>query len=126
MPRVKKSKSKSKARKPAAKRAASSAKKAKASSTQRRPIEIYYWPTPNGHKVTMMCEECGLPYTIKPVNIARGDQFKPEFLKISRTTACPRSSIPRGQAAVRSRCRIRRDPPVSRTQDGEVLSYGRA
>ena len=38
-------------------------------------IDLYYWPTPNGWKVTIMLEECGLPYTIKPVNIGRGDQL---------------------------------------------------
>src|SRR5262249_31802505 len=37
-----------------------------------RPIELYYWPTPNGHKITIMLEECGLPYEIRPVNIGRG------------------------------------------------------
>ena len=45
-------------------------------------IDLYYWPTPNGHKVTMFLEETGLPYKIFPVNIGKGDQFKPEFLKI--------------------------------------------
>ena len=46
-------------------------------------IDLYYWPTPNGWKVTIMLEECGLPYTIKPVNIGRGDQLSPGFLKLS-------------------------------------------
>jgi hypothetical protein len=48
----------------------------------RRPkmIELYYWPTPNGHKVTMFLEEAGLDYTIHPVDISAGDQFKPDFL----------------------------------------------
>ena len=48
-----------------------------------QPIELYYWPTPNGWKITIMLEECGLPYTVLPVNIGKGDQFKPEFLSIS-------------------------------------------
>ena len=52
-------------------------------------IEIYYWPTPNGHKVTIACEEMGIPYEIKPVNIGRGDQFKPEFLAISPNNRMP-------------------------------------
>ena len=43
-------------------------------------IELYYWPTPNGWKASIMLEECGLPYTVHPVNIGKGDQFKPEFL----------------------------------------------
>jgi GSH-dependent disulfide-bond oxidoreductase len=113
MPRAKKSRSKSKARKPAAKRAASSVKKAKASSAQRKPIEIYYWPTPNGHKVTMMCEECGLPYTIKPVNIARGDQFKPEFLKISPNNRMPAIIDPAGPGG----------RPISVFESGAILQY---
>jgi glutathione S-transferase len=47
-------------------------------------IDLYYWTTPNGHKVTMFLEEAGVPYRIVPVNISTGEQFKPDFLKISR------------------------------------------
>ena len=46
-------------------------------------IDFYYWPTPNGWKVAIMLEECSLDYRMIPVNIGRGDQFKPEFLAIS-------------------------------------------
>ena len=53
------------------------------------PIELYYWPTPNGHKITIMCEEAGIPYAIKPVNIGKGDQFKPEFLAIAPNNRMP-------------------------------------
>ena len=42
-------------------------------------IHLYYWPTPNGHKITIFLEEAGLPYTIKPINISKGDQFHPRF-----------------------------------------------
>ena len=52
-------------------------------------IDLHYWPTPNGHKITMFLEEAGLPYEIKPVNIGRGDQFKPEYLKISPNNKMP-------------------------------------
>jgi GST-like protein len=52
-------------------------------------LDLYYWPTPNGKKVTILLEECGLPYTIKPVRIAQGDQFAPEFLKISPNNRMP-------------------------------------
>lgn len=52
-------------------------------------IDLYYWPTPNGHKITIFLEEAGLPYTIRPVDIARGDQFKPEFLAISPNNRIP-------------------------------------
>jgi GSH-dependent disulfide-bond oxidoreductase len=52
-------------------------------------IDLYYWPTPNGWKMTIMLEECGLPYTPIPVRIGRGEQFKPEFLKISPNNRIP-------------------------------------
>ncbi len=52
-------------------------------------IELYYWPTPNGHKITMFLEEAGLPYEIRPVDISAGDQFKPEFLAISPNNRMP-------------------------------------
>jgi GSH-dependent disulfide-bond oxidoreductase len=52
-------------------------------------IELYYWPTPNGHKITLFLEEAGLPYTIKPVNIGKGEQFEPAFLKISPNNRMP-------------------------------------
>ncbi len=52
-------------------------------------IELYYWTTPNGHKITMFLEEVRLPYTIIPVNIGAGEQFKPEFLKISPNNRIP-------------------------------------
>lgn len=52
-------------------------------------IDLYYWPTPNGHKVTLFLEEAGLEFTIKPVNIGQGDQFKPEFLAFSPNNKMP-------------------------------------
>jgi GST-like protein len=52
-------------------------------------IELHYWPTPNGHKVTMLLEETGMPYRIVPVDIGRGEQFKPEFLKIAPNNRMP-------------------------------------
>ena len=52
-------------------------------------IDLYYWPTPNGHKVTMFLEEAGLPYTIKAINIGKGEQFAPEFLKIAPNNRMP-------------------------------------
>ncbi|MDR1828831.1 MAG: glutathione S-transferase N-terminal domain-containing protein [Methylobacteriaceae bacterium] len=61
-----------------------------------RPIEVYYWPTPNGHKVTIMLEECGLPYTVIPVNIRENEQFKPEFLAISPNNKIPAIVDPDG------------------------------
>jgi GST-like protein len=52
-------------------------------------IDVHYWPTPNGFKITIMLEECGLAYKIVPVNIGTGEQFKPEFLKISPNNRMP-------------------------------------
>ena len=52
-------------------------------------IDVYYWPTPNGHKVTIALEEMGLDYTIKPVNIGKGEQFEPEFLAFSPNNRMP-------------------------------------
>jgi GST-like protein len=77
-------------------------------------IELYYWPTPNGHKITMFLEEVGLAYEIKPVNIGKGDQFHPDFLKFS-----PNNRMP----AI-----IDRDPPgggepVSVFESGAILVY---
>lgn len=52
-------------------------------------IDLHYWPTPNGHKVTLFLEETGLPYKIIPVNIGKGEQFQPDFLKIAPNNRMP-------------------------------------
>ena len=52
-------------------------------------IDLYYWPTPNGHKITLMLEECGLAYRIHPINIGAGDQFQPDFLRLSPNNRMP-------------------------------------
>ena len=52
-------------------------------------IDLYYWPTPNGHKISIMLEECDLEYNTIPVAIGQGDQFKPEFLRISPNNRMP-------------------------------------
>ena len=52
-------------------------------------IDLYSWPTPNGHKIHIMLEETGLPYRVHPIDIGAGDQFKPEFLKISPNNKMP-------------------------------------
>ena len=78
-----------------------------------RPIEVYYWPTPNGHKITIMLEECGLPYEIKPVNIGRGEQFTPEFLAISPNNRMPAIIDPDGPDG----------KPVSVFESGAILQY---
>jgi GST-like protein len=78
-----------------------------------RPIELHYWPTPNGHKITIMLEECGLPYEIKPVNIGQGDQFKPEFLAISPNNRMPAIIDPDGPGGA----------PISIFESGAILQY---
>ena len=77
------------------------------------PIEVHYGPTPNGHKVTIALEEMGLPYEIKPVNIGRGDQFKPEFLAISPNNRMPAIVDPEGPG----------DTPISIFESGAILQY---
>jgi GST-like protein len=52
-------------------------------------IDLYYWTTPNGHKITIFLEETGLPYDIKPINIGKGEQFAPDFLAISPNNRIP-------------------------------------
>lgn len=52
-------------------------------------IDLYYWPTPNGHKITLFLEEAGVDYTIKPINIGAGEQFAPDFLKIAPNNRMP-------------------------------------
>ena len=63
-------------------------------------IDVYSWPTPNGHKVHIMLEECGLrlgrDWLAHPINIGQGDQFKPEFLKISPNNKIPALVDPHG------------------------------
>jgi GST-like protein len=76
-------------------------------------IEIHYWPTPNGHKVTIACEEMGLPYELKPVNIGRGDQFKPEFLAISPNNRMPAIVDPDGPDGA----------PIAVFESGAILQY---
>lgn len=77
-------------------------------------IELHYWPTPNGHKITLFLEESGLPYTIKPVNIGKGEQFEPAFLKIS-----PNNRMP----AIVDTAPADGDQPISVFESGAILQY---
>lgn len=63
--------------------------KAKKPAATAKTIDLYFWPTPNGYKISIMLEECGLPYNVKLVDINRGDQFKPEYLAISPNNKMP-------------------------------------
>jgi len=76
-------------------------------------IDFYYWPTPNGWKVSIMLEECGLAYRTIPVNIARGDQFAPAFLKISPNNRMPAIVDHDGPGG----------RPISIFESGAILQY---
>lgn len=76
-------------------------------------IDVYSWATPNGHKVHIMLEECGLPYRAIPVNIGTGDQFKPAFLKISPNNKIPAIVDPNGPDG----------KPISLFESGAILLY---
>jgi len=77
-------------------------------------IDLYYWTTPNGHKITIFLEETRLPYTIKPVNIGKGEQFAPEFLAIS-----PNNRIP----AIVDHEPAGGGKPISVFESGAILQY---
>ena len=78
-----------------------------------KAIELYYWPTPNGWKITIMLEELGAPYEIKYVNISRGEQFEPGFLKIAPNNRMPAIIDPDGPGG----------QPISVFESGAILQY---
>ena len=77
-------------------------------------IDVYYWTTPNGHKVTMFLEEAEIEYVLKPINIGKGDQFDPDFLKIS-----PNNKIP----AIVDRKPAGGGKPITVFESGAILLY---
>ena len=78
-----------------------------------KPIELHFWPTPNGQKIAIALEELDLPYVIHPVNITRGHQFKPEYLAISPNNKMPAIVDPDGPGG----------EPVSIFESGAILQY---
>lgn len=80
---------------------------------QTKPIDLYYWPTPNGWKITIMLEELGVPYEINYVNIGRGEQFAPDFLKIAPNNRMPAIVDPEGPGG----------EPISIFESGAILQY---
>ena len=98
----------SKPAKPQAKKVARRSAAARA-----RPIELYYWPTPNGWKISIMLEECALPYEVRPVDISKGDQFTAEFLAISPNNRIPAIVDPDGPGG----------RPISVFESGAILQY---
>jgi GST-like protein len=85
----------------------------RAQTAQQQPIEVHSWPTPNGHKVHIMLEECKLPYKVTAVNIGAGDQFKEEFLAISPNNKIPAIVDPEGPDG----------KPISLFESGAILLY---
>ena len=77
------------------------------------PIDLYYWPTPNGWKVAIALEEMGLPYDVRLVDINKGDQFDPEFLKLSPNNRMPAIVDPEGPDGA----------PISIFESGAILQY---
>ncbi len=77
-------------------------------------IDLYYWTTPNGHKITLFLEETGLPYTLHPINIGKGEQFQPDFLRIA-----PNNRIP----AIVDNAPADGGEPVSIFESGAILLY---
>lgn len=77
-------------------------------------IDLYFWPTPNGNKITLFLEETGLPYKIIPVNISKGDQFEPNFLQIS-----PNNKMP----AIIDHAPLDKGAPISVFESGAILLY---
>jgi GST-like protein len=78
-----------------------------------RPIDLYYWPTPNGWKITIFLEETGIPYNVIPVDITGGDQFAPDFLEISPNNKMPAIVDPDGPDG----------EPISVFESGAILIY---
>ncbi|WP_127145848.1 glutathione S-transferase N-terminal domain-containing protein [Pelagibacterium montanilacus] len=82
-------------------------------TTQSAPIDLYYYPTPNGHKISIMLEELGVPYTMHPIHIGRGDQFSDHFLSISPNNKIPAIVDPEGPGG----------EPISVFESGAILKY---
>jgi GSH-dependent disulfide-bond oxidoreductase len=78
-----------------------------------QPIDLYFWPTPNGWKITIALEEMGLPYTLHPINIMKGEQFEPAFLKLSPNNRMPAIVDHDGPGGA----------PISVFESGAILQY---
>lgn len=77
------------------------------------PIDLYFWPTPNGYKISIFLEETGLPYVLKPVDITKGEQFSADFLRISPNNRMPAIVDPQGPDG----------QPISVFESGAILQY---
>jgi GST-like protein len=82
-------------------------------AVETKPIALYYWPTPNGWKISIMLEECRLPYVVHPLDISKGEQFSPRFLAISPNNRMPAIVDPDGPGG----------RPISIFESGAILQY---
>lgn len=98
------------ARRPAAKKQGVARRR---SSIAAKPIELFYWPTPNGWKISIMLEECALPYVLRPVDISKGEQFDKKFLAISPNNRIPAIIDPDGPGG----------RPIAVFESGAILQY---
>ena len=89
-------------------------------------IDLYTWPTPNGHKIHIMLEECGLPYNVIPIDIGAGDQFDAEFEDLAQQQDAGHGRPRRPRRRADLDVRIRRDPDLPRREDRQVPAATRA
>ncbi|WDR03568.1 glutathione S-transferase N-terminal domain-containing protein [Devosia algicola] len=82
-------------------------------TTQHKPIELFFFPTPNGYKISAMLEELGVPYDLRIIHIGKGDQFTPAFLSVSPNNKIPAIVDPEGPG----------DAPISVFESGAILKY---
>ena len=85
-------------------------------------IDLYYWTTPNGHKIPLFLEEAELPYTIHPINISKGEQFQPSFLQISPNNRIP-AIVDREPIVGGASLKENRGEPISVFESGAILQY---
>jgi GST-like protein len=95
------------------KKAGPARRKAAKAQNPAKPIALYYWPTPNGHKISIMLEELAVPYQLHPIDIGKGEQFAPSFLKIAPNNRMPAIVDPDGPGG----------RPVSVFESGAILQY---
>jgi GST-like protein len=82
-------------------------------TAQTQPLELYYWPTPNGWKITILLEELGVPYEVRYINIGKGEQFEPEFLAIAPNNRMPALTDPEGPDG----------KPISMFESAAIMMY---
>lgn len=99
--------------KPALRKRGAARQSSRTATRTAKPIELFYWPTPNGWKISIMLEECGLPYVVRPVDISKGEQFSKEFLAVAPNNRIPAIVDPEGPGG----------RPISVFESGAILQY---